>query len=105
MTSQPRTWTLLGADRNPYESDRPGGLGGHRKSRIYGRLDCPGARRAIARGGYVANRVFFLDEAAAIAAGYRPCAVCMRERYDEWKADPIAFAGKRIAWPGGLRGV
>ncbi len=101
MTSQPRTWTLLGADRKPYESDRPGGLGGHRKSRIYGRLDCPGARRAIARGGYVANRVFFLDEAAAISAGYRPCAVCMRQRYAEWKANPTAFAGKNAAGPAG----
>jgi methylphosphotriester-DNA--protein-cysteine methyltransferase len=29
--------------------------------------------------------VFFADEATAVAAGYRPCAVCMRERYDAWK--------------------
>ncbi len=64
----------------------PGTLGGHRKSRIYGRLDCPGALRAIARGGYVANRVFFADEAAAIAAGFRPCAVCLREDHQRWKA-------------------
>lgn len=92
MTRQPRTWTLLDADGGRYESDRPGTLGGHRKSRIYGCLDCPGARRAIARGGYVANRVFFLDEAAAIAAGYRPCAVCLRHRYAAWRADPVAFA-------------
>lgn len=28
-------------------------LDGHRRSRIYGRLDCPAALRAIARGGYV----------------------------------------------------
>ncbi len=35
------------------------------------------ALRAIANGGYVSYRVFFADEAAAIAAGYRPCArVC-----------------------------
>ncbi|MEK8229052.1 hypothetical protein NKG05_28490 [Oerskovia sp. M15] len=49
------------------------------------RLDCPGAARAIARGGYVKHRVFFADEAAAIAAGYRPCAVCLREDYRVWK--------------------
>ncbi|HET8523233.1 MAG TPA: alpha-ketoglutarate-dependent dioxygenase AlkB [Thermomicrobiales bacterium] len=86
-----RTWTLIGTDGRPYQSDRPGTFGGHRKTRLYGRLDCPGALRAIARGGYVSNRVFFLDEATAIAAGYRPCAVCMPERYRVWKRDPRSF--------------
>jgi hypothetical protein len=85
LHASPRTWTLLDAGGRPYESPRPGILGGHRRGRIYGRLDCPAARRAIARGGYVAHRVFFADEATAVAAGYRPCAVCMRERYDAWK--------------------
>lgn len=80
-----RRWTLLGAD-GPYESERPGTLGGHRRQRIYGRLDCPAALRAIARGGYIGQRVFFADEAAARAAGYRPCAVCLREQYRAWKA-------------------
>ena len=76
----PPVYTLLGADRRPYRSAMPGQFGGHRRSRIYGRLDCPSARRAIARGGYVAHRVFFADEPAAIAAGYRPCAVCLPGR-------------------------
>jgi methylphosphotriester-DNA--protein-cysteine methyltransferase len=58
-----------------------GTIGGHRGSRIYGRLDCPSALRAIADGGYVKHRVFFVDEAEAIAAGYRPCARCMPEMY------------------------
>lgn len=80
-----RTWTLIGRDGRPYESDVPGTLGGHRRTRIYGRLDCAGAARAIARGGYVQNRVFFLDEKTAVAAGYRPCAGCMPEEYRRWK--------------------
>jgi hypothetical protein len=80
------TWTLLGPDGTPYASDVPGTLGGHRRGRRYGRLDCPAALRAIARGGYVADRVFFADEATAIAAGYRPCAACLPERYRAWKA-------------------
>ena len=63
-----------------------GAFGGHRKTRIYGQLDCPSALRAIANGGYVQHRVFFADEAAAVAAGYRPCARCMPERYRLWKA-------------------
>ena len=78
-------WKLLGPD-GPYESDVPGTLGGHRRSRIYGRLDCPGAARAIERGGpYPTHRVFFHDEEAAVASGYRPCAVCMPSEYARWK--------------------
>ncbi len=78
---RPRSYTLLGADRRSYRSAEPGTLGGHRGARIYGRLDCPAALRAIARGGYVRQRVFFRDEATAVAAGYRPCAVCCPEEY------------------------
>ena len=80
------TWRLLGADGRPCDSAVPGTLGGHRCTRIYGRLDCPSALRAIARGGYVTQRVFFAGEATAIAAGYRPCAVCLPEAYQAWKA-------------------
>ena len=81
-----RTWRLTGADGKLYASTRPGSLGGHRRSRIYGRLDCRTALQAIARGGYLANRVFFLDRADAEAAGYRPCAVCLPQEYAAWKA-------------------
>ena len=79
------TYTLIGADGRPYASDTPGTLGGYGPNRIYGRLDCRSALRAIARGGYEKHRVVFADEATAIAAGYRPCAVCLRERYNAWK--------------------
>jgi methylphosphotriester-DNA--protein-cysteine methyltransferase len=41
--------------------------------------------RAIAKGGYVAERVFFLDERHARAAGYRPCAVCLPLKYRSWR--------------------
>lgn len=78
---QRRPYTLLGADRRSYRSAHPGTLGGHRRTRIYGTLECPSALRAIARGGYVRHRVFFQDEATAIAAGYRPCAVCCPQQY------------------------
>jgi hypothetical protein len=44
------------------------------------------ARRAIEAGGYVTSRVFFADEQTAVAAGYRPCAVCLPEAYRIWKA-------------------
>ena len=78
-------YRLLDAARRPILSTTPGLLGGNRQSRIYGRLDCPAALRALHSGGYVAVRVFFADEATAIAAGYRPCAVCMPDAYRRWK--------------------
>jgi methylphosphotriester-DNA--protein-cysteine methyltransferase len=80
------SYTLLGADGSPRESELKGQRGGHRAAKVYGRLDCPSARRAIARGGYVRQRVFFADEATAIAAGYRPCARCCKDRYAAWRA-------------------
>ena len=69
-----------------YESDQKGTLGGYRKLRLYGRLDCANALRHIANGHYVKERVFFADEATAIAAGYRPCARCMAKEFGSWKA-------------------
>ncbi len=80
-----KQYTLIDADERPYQSAEKGSFGGHRKNKIYGRLDCPSALRTIARGKYVKNRVFFADEATAIAAGYRPCAVCMPQEYAVWK--------------------
>jgi hypothetical protein len=81
-----RTYRLIGPDGLPCDSPIKGTLGGHSKSRIYGRLDCPGALRALARGGpYAKHRVFFADEATAIKAGYRPCWLCVRAEYIVWK--------------------
>ncbi|MGI8803435.1 MAG: Ada metal-binding domain-containing protein [Solirubrobacteraceae bacterium] len=77
---------VVGADGRPRASRVPGTLGGHRGTRIYGRLDCPSALPAIARGGYVGGRVFFLSEEIAWAAGYRPCARCLPAAYREWGA-------------------
>jgi Metal binding domain of Ada len=82
-----KTYHLLGADGRAYASETKGTLGGNRRLKIYGRLDCPSALRAIERGGpYARHRVFFADEAGAIAAGFRPCGVCMRAAYRQWRA-------------------
>src|SRR3954471_1795014 len=80
-----KTYTLRGADGQPYASTTPGTLGGHRGNRVYGRLDCAGAARWIAAGHYVSQRVFFADAATAVAAGYRPCAGCLPTEYKTWK--------------------
>jgi methylphosphotriester-DNA--protein-cysteine methyltransferase len=81
-----KRFRLIGPDGEPFDSPVPGTLGGHRRSRIYGRLDCPSALAAIRRGGpYAGNRVFFADAASAEAAGYRPCGRCMREAFRAWQ--------------------
>jgi hypothetical protein len=79
-----RRYRLLGADGRTYDSAVPGALGGHTRLRLYGRLDCPSARRWLARGHYARHRVFFADEATARAAGHRPCAVCLPREYEQW---------------------
>ena len=82
-----KLYHLIGADGNTYESAEPGTLGGHNRLKIYGRLDCKNALNYIAKGQYVKHRVFFKDEETAIAAGYRPCAKCMPEKYEKWMAE------------------
>lgn len=85
MGAVKKMYKLIDKDGNQYESEIKGTLGGNKKLKIYGRLDCSTALYYIARGQYIKNRVFFADEETAIAAGYRPCGNCMREKYREWK--------------------
>ncbi|WP_423798254.1 Ada metal-binding domain-containing protein [Neobacillus sp. SAB-20_R2A] len=80
-----KTYTLMGADKKLYVSQTPGTYGGNRKTKVYGTMDCPAALRALAKYGYIKDRVFFTDEQTAIAAGFRPCAACQREKYKIWK--------------------
>ena len=75
---------LLGVE-GPYRSPVKGALGGYRPKKIYGRLDCSSALRALPKG-YGKRRVFFADEATALACGYRPCGRCLRAQYAAWKA-------------------
>ena len=84
MNMPVKLYRLLAADGSTYESATPGQLGGNRQLRLYGRLDCPSALRAMPIHAKV--RVFFADEATAIAAKYRPCAKCLPSLYKKWKA-------------------
>lgn len=77
---------LLGP-QGGYRSAEPGALGGNGHAKIYGRLDCSSALRALSVGDfYKTHRVFFANEACAKAAGYRPCGNCMKAEYTTWKA-------------------
>jgi hypothetical protein len=95
---QAQTYELLNHNGVAYLSESKGTIGGHRGMKIYGRLDCPSALRAIAKGQYVKHRVFFANTNTAIAAGYRPCAVCMSAMYLIWKND-------RTTWMSLVRAV
>jgi methylphosphotriester-DNA--protein-cysteine methyltransferase len=87
MSDELGRYQLIGPDGKAYRSDAAGVLGGVRSSRLYGRLDCPSALRAIGKGDtYAKGRVFFASEDDAIAAGYRPCSVCLKDKYKAWKA-------------------
>ncbi len=88
MPDETKMYKLIGEDGKEYLSKEKGLFGGNREAKIYGRMDCPAALRALkspAKDIYVKNRVFFKDEKTALAAGFRPCGTCMRERYNLWK--------------------
>lgn len=78
-----KLYTLIGPDGEEVLSAVPGTLGGNRRRKIYGRLDCRSAVGSLPTG-YAKHRVFFADEATAIAAGFRPCATCMQAEYGAW---------------------
>ena len=80
-----KTYHLRNEHNKEVESPIPGTLGGNKRLKIYGKLDCPSALQHIEKGKYVKNRVFFSDEETAIKAGYRPCGKCMKKEYLEWK--------------------
>ncbi|QQQ48948.1 metal-binding protein [Pseudomonas syringae] len=80
-------WKLVDAQGETFLSREPGRLGGHRRSKIYGRLNCLAALLALSKGGYRQYRVFFIDEPTAISAGFRPCGRCMAAEYRHWKSE------------------
>lgn len=89
-------YKLLRANGTTDLSKTPGILGGNSKLKIYGRLDCPTALSTIRRfpGSYEKTRVFFADEATALAAGYRPCGNCLRQKYRDYMANPVEYRAK-----------
>lgn len=84
-------YKLIDENGEQYLSEEKGTLGGYKRMKIYGRLDCPSALRYIEKGYYVKHRVFFKDEATALKAGYRPCGKCMREQYKKYKENPEEY--------------
>ncbi|SFD84393.1 Alkylated DNA repair dioxygenase AlkB [Chitinophaga sp. CF118] len=69
-------------------------LGGYRKNKIYGTLNCTSGKRMK-----IENRVFFKNEAEAIANGYRPCAHCLPEKYKHWMQNLLPEDGEVYFYP------
>lgn len=80
-----KEYKLLDSNGNIYFSKVPGIIGGNKKLKIYGRLDCPNALNWINKGYYINNRVFFDSIETAEKNNYRPCAKCMKKEYNNWK--------------------
>lgn len=53
---------------------------GNKMLKIYGTLYCRSGKRMKKE-----NRLFFSNEAEALALGYRPCGHCMKATYTVWK--------------------
>jgi hypothetical protein len=65
---------------------------------IFCALAFKGRRRPLLRPGHY-TELFFLDEATALAAGHRPCAECLRPRFEHFRelwarANPGLAAGQ-----------
>lgn len=86
-------YKLIDKNGSEYLSETKGTLGGNKKLKIYGKLNCPSALRWIEKGYYIQNRVFFLNEEDAKDAGFRPCAICMKKEYNEWKEKRLIKKG------------
>jgi methylphosphotriester-DNA--protein-cysteine methyltransferase len=54
-------------------------LGGNKKLKIYGTLNCASGKRMKKE-----NRVFFWSEIEARNEGYRPCGNCLNKTYKIW---------------------
>jgi methylphosphotriester-DNA--protein-cysteine methyltransferase len=54
-------------------------LGGNRKLKIFGTLQCKSGKRMKRE-----NRVFFVSEKEAIKNHFRPCGHCMKIEYKKW---------------------
>jgi len=62
------------------KSDVPGTLAGHKKLKIFGRLDCLSGMRMKKE-----NRIFFHSMKDAIKQGYRPCKKCKPMNDEDFK--------------------
>jgi hypothetical protein len=66
---------------------------------IFCELRFKSRRRPLMTPGHYTG-LYFLDEATALAAGHRPCAECMRDRFDRFR---LAWAVANPSWAASTR--
>jgi hypothetical protein len=93
MALPPKLFRLVGPDGREFWSEVPGKLGGHSRNKLYGRPDCRSAL-LVARAGHIVRHCFFANERTAVAAGYRPCAVCLPTS-TAWGRSGVAVSARR----------
>lgn len=76
------------SNETEYPSEEVELLVSHGSLKIYGKPDCVFVLRHPTGGSY-ARRRFFGCEKEALAAGYRPCAICMEKHHRLWKAGKL----------------
>lgn len=82
-TKKEKIYKFTDSNGNTYLNNNPGLPDGNKK------LNCPSAKKWIEKSYYVNNKVFFENENIAISAGYRPCAICIPDKYKIWKEKNI----------------
>ncbi len=96
LIAHPARGTLFG-NRGVLHDERGQIVRRHQLKRwIYCRLEFKGRSRELLQPGRY-TELFFLDEATALAAGHRPCAECMRDRFNEFRA--TWGGGRQISAP------
>lgn len=102
LVADPARGTLFG--NRGVLHDEHGSIRRHHDGRcwIYCRLEYKGLRHELMRPGRYTG-LFFLDEPTALAAGHRPCMLCMHERAvrfrDTWATANPGTAGAPVRVP------
>ena len=76
-------YTIVHGNKTVSLSDQPTQLGGNLRTKTFGRLDCPSVVNKSKHTCH--NQVFFEYEENAILTFFKPCGICMKELYRDWK--------------------
>lgn len=74
--------------------DLPNMICGNSKTKVYGKATCAATNGHLVLNRNNPNSVAFDNTDVAKAAGYRPCAKCMKEDYLRWKKERGSKSGK-----------
>jgi hypothetical protein len=88
-----KEYTLLDADRKPHRSSTPGQFGGHRKTKIYGRLNCRAALRAAPLAALPGQGFGHSRRAPSAETSPSGCCHCDLPSSRHQAHNPVRYAG------------